>query len=70
MTSHRNGLTLATSFLLLLQDLFSDELKKHDDILGYIRQNLNAQENILAAVTEANIKYTRIRRSVNERLEK
>ena len=53
----------------LQKDLFEESLKKHDATLGYIRQNLSAQDNIFNAVTEANIKYTKIKKGVNAKLE-
>jgi len=51
--------------LFLLQDLFQEELKKHDSVIGYIKQNLAAQENILNAVTEANVRYAKIKKVVD-----
>ena len=51
-------------FHVYLQDLFADEIKKHDAYLGYIRQNLAAQDNILTAVTEANVNYARVNKTV------
>lgn len=44
--------------------MFADEIKKHDAYLGYIRQNLSAQDNILTAVTEANVNYARVKKIV------
>ncbi|XP_076808159.1 tyrosine-protein phosphatase non-receptor type 23-like isoform X2 [Clavelina lepadiformis] len=52
------------------EDLFQEELKKHDTLVGYIRQNLTAQENILTAVTEANVRYTKIKKTVEVHKEK
>jgi len=46
------------------EDVFADEIKKHDAYLGYIRQNLSAQDNILTAVTEANVNYARVKKIV------
>ena len=51
--------------LCFLQDLFKEELKKHDSLIGYIKQNLAAQENILNAVTEANVRYAKIKKVVD-----
>nr|XP_002124878.3 tyrosine-protein phosphatase non-receptor type 23 [Ciona intestinalis] len=52
------------------EDLFQDELKKHDVKIGYLKQNFTAQENILEAVTEANVKYAKIRKIVDEHVNK
>ena len=37
-----------------LQELFANEMKKHDEIVGFIKQNCRAQENLIQAMTEAN----------------
>jgi tyrosine-protein phosphatase non-receptor type 23 len=39
-----------------LPEIFAEELKKHDTYKGYIEQNLNAQTNIIKAITEVNAK--------------
>ena len=39
-----------------LTEIFAAELKKHDTYKGYIEQNLNAQSNIIKAITEVNAK--------------
>ena len=39
-----------------LPEIFAEELKKHDAYKGYIEQNLNAQINIIKAITEVNAK--------------
>ena len=39
-----------------MPEIFSAELKKHDTNKGYIEQNLNAQANIIKAITEVNAK--------------
>lgn len=49
-----------------LQDLFAQELKKHDRQVGLINQNLTAQTSILKALTEANANYADTRRASNE----
>jgi len=40
------------------KQFFEEELKKHDATCGYIQQNLKAQDNILEALTEANIQLS------------
>uniref|UniRef100_H2YCE0 Tyrosine-protein phosphatase non-receptor type 20 n=1 Tax=Ciona savignyi TaxID=51511 RepID=H2YCE0_CIOSA len=62
--------TLMTRPGVEAEDLFQDELKKHDTRIGYLMQNFKAQENILDAVTEANVKYARIRKIVEEHAQK
>merc|ERR1740129_1389945 len=47
-----------------LPEIFAAELKKHDTDKGYIEQNLNAQSNIIKAITEVNAKYAPTRRKV------
>merc|ERR1740129_321078 len=47
-----------------LPEIFAAELKKHDTDKGYIEQNLNAQTNIIKAITEVNAKYAPTRRKV------
>lgn len=52
--------------LLLLQRLFEEQLKKYDQVKLYIDQNLTAQENILKALTEANVQSAAARKSLAE----
>ncbi len=42
------------------------ELKKHDEKMGILDQNLAAQSNILKALTDANAKYATLRRETEE----
>lgn len=49
-----------------LQQTFSEELKKHEEIITYLDQNLSAQDNILCALTEANAHYAETRKAVSE----
>ncbi|GFY45174.1 tyrosine-protein phosphatase non-receptor type 23 [Trichonephila inaurata madagascariensis] len=49
-----------------LQQTFAEELKKHDEIITYLDQNLSAQDNILCALTEANAHYAETRKAVSE----
>ena len=50
----------------LFQSFFKEELKKHDQLVTYLNQNMAAQENILRAVTEANAQYAPIRKATTE----
>ncbi|VDM43267.1 unnamed protein product, partial [Toxocara canis] len=47
-------------------DLYSRELKKHDEVIQLIDMNLAAQVKILAALTEANASFADCRRQVME----
>ncbi|KAL8610178.1 hypothetical protein ACOMHN_005952 [Nucella lapillus] len=44
--------------------IYKDQLKKHDTLIGYIGQNLNAQENILRALTDANARFASVRQAI------
>ena len=48
------------------QKLFEEQLKKYDKIKVYLEQNLAAQENILKALTDANVKYAAVRKALAE----
>uniref|UniRef100_A0A7N4UYG7 Tyrosine-protein phosphatase non-receptor type 23 n=1 Tax=Sarcophilus harrisii TaxID=9305 RepID=A0A7N4UYG7_SARHA len=48
------------------QKLFEEQLKKYDQLRVYLDQNLVAQENILKALTEANVQYAAVRRVLAE----
>jgi len=39
-------------------------LKKYDQLKGYIEQNLIAQDNILKALTDANVQYAPVRKTL------
>lgn len=41
-------------------------MEKHNDVVDLIRQNLDAQDRILAALTEANAKYASVRQNLQE----
>ncbi|CAC5365468.1 PTPN23 [Mytilus coruscus] len=43
--------------------MFEEQLKKHDKQIGYIHQNLDAQNNILRALTDVNARYATTRRA-------
>lgn len=50
----------------LPQKLFEEQLKKYDQLRVYLEQNLAAQDNILQALTEANVQYAAVRRALSE----
>lgn len=52
--------------LFVSQRLFEEQLKKYDQVKLYIDQNLAAQENILKALTEANVQSATARKSLTE----
>uniref|UniRef100_A0A3B3QIR0 Tyrosine-protein phosphatase non-receptor type 23 n=1 Tax=Paramormyrops kingsleyae TaxID=1676925 RepID=A0A3B3QIR0_9TELE len=49
-----------------MKKLFEEQLKKYDQVKLYIDQNLAAQENILKALTEANVQYAMVRKGLTE----
>jgi tyrosine-protein phosphatase non-receptor type 23 len=46
-----------------LNQLFENELKKHDETIEYLNLNLSAQNNVIEALTRANAKYTETRKA-------
>ncbi|KAG8541539.1 hypothetical protein GDO81_028757 [Engystomops pustulosus] len=58
--------SLVTTDRSEMKKLFAEQLKKYDQLKVYIDQNLSAQENILKALTEANVKYAPIRKVLAE----
>lgn len=48
------------------QRLFEEQLKKYEQVKVYIDQNLAAQENILKALTDANVQYATVRKNLAE----
>ncbi|KAB1264234.1 Tyrosine-protein phosphatase non-receptor type 23 [Camelus dromedarius] len=46
--------------------LFEEQLKKYDQLRVYLEQNLAAQDNVLRALTEANVQYAAVRRVLSE----
>ncbi|XP_063308929.1 tyrosine-protein phosphatase non-receptor type 23 [Pelobates fuscus] len=58
--------SLVTTDRSEMKKLFAEQLKKYDQIKVYIDQNLSAQENILKALTEANVKYAPVRKILGE----
>lgn len=49
-----------------IQSTFAEELKKHNETLTYLDQNLTAQDNILCALTESNARYADTRKALSE----
>ncbi|XP_051879944.1 tyrosine-protein phosphatase non-receptor type 23 [Pristis pectinata] len=58
--------TLVTTDHSEMKKLFEEQLKKYDQLRVYIDQNLAAQENILKALTDANVKYAAVRKALAE----
>ncbi|XP_063780652.1 tyrosine-protein phosphatase non-receptor type 23 [Pseudophryne corroboree] len=58
--------SLVTTDRSEMKKLFAEQLKKYEQLKVYIDQNLSAQENILKALTEANVKYAPIRKILTE----
>ncbi|XP_054027442.1 LOW QUALITY PROTEIN: tyrosine-protein phosphatase non-receptor type 23 [Dryobates pubescens] len=49
-----------------MKKLFEEQLKKYDQLKVYLEQNLAAQENVLKALTDANVKYAAVRKVLAE----
>ncbi|XP_066100749.1 tyrosine-protein phosphatase non-receptor type 23 isoform X1 [Saccopteryx bilineata] len=49
-----------------LKKLFEEQLKKYDQLRVYLEQNLAAQDNVLRALTDANVQYAAVRRVLGE----
>uniref|UniRef100_A0A7N8XVD9 Tyrosine-protein phosphatase non-receptor type 23 n=1 Tax=Mastacembelus armatus TaxID=205130 RepID=A0A7N8XVD9_9TELE len=58
--------TLVTMERADMKRIFEEQLKKYEQVKVYIDQNLAAQENILKALTEANVQYASIRKSLSQ----
>lgn len=58
--------SLVTTDRSEMKKLFEEQLKKYDQLKVYIDQNLTAQENILKALTDANVKYAAVRKILIE----
>ncbi|NXD63008.1 PTN23 phosphatase, partial [Eolophus roseicapillus] len=58
--------SLVTTDRSEMKKLFEEQLKKYDQIKVYLEQNLAAQENVLKALTDANVKYAAVRKSLAE----
>lgn len=63
---HKDDITgvLVTTDRAEFKTLFAEQLKKYDQLKGYIEQNLVAQDNILKALTEANVQYAPVRKTL------
>lgn len=58
--------SLVTTERADIKKLFEEQLKKYEQVKVYIDQNLAAQENILKALTEANVQYATVRKGLTE----
>ncbi|XP_031849254.2 tyrosine-protein phosphatase non-receptor type protein myopic isoform X2 [Nomia melanderi] len=63
-------LVTATSDSGPLDRLFTDQLSKHQSLVSLIEQNLSAQDNILAALTDAYAQTANVRKGVEEILKR
>ncbi|XP_057211388.1 tyrosine-protein phosphatase non-receptor type 23b [Triplophysa rosa] len=63
---HKDDITgvLVTADRAEIKTLFVEQLKKYDQLKGYIEQNLLAQGNILKALTDANVQYAPVRKTL------
>lgn len=58
--------SLVTTDRSEMKKLFEEQLKKYDQLRVYLEQNLAAQDNVLRALTEANVQYAAVRRALSE----
>ncbi|KAJ4922379.1 hypothetical protein JOQ06_014216, partial [Pogonophryne albipinna] len=58
--------TLVTTERADMRRTFEDQLKKYEQVKVYLDQNLAAQENILKALTEANVQYASVRKGLSQ----
>ncbi|NWY70785.1 PTN23 phosphatase, partial [Erithacus rubecula] len=58
--------SLVTTDRSEMKKLFEEQLKKYDQLKVYLEQNLAAQENVLKALTDANVKYAAVRKGLAE----
>ncbi|XP_034030249.1 tyrosine-protein phosphatase non-receptor type 23 [Thalassophryne amazonica] len=58
--------TLVTTERADIKQVFEEQLKKYEQVKVYIDQNLAAQENILKALTEANVQYASVRKGLTQ----
>ncbi|XP_032670554.1 tyrosine-protein phosphatase non-receptor type 23 isoform X2 [Odontomachus brunneus] len=63
-------LVTATSESGPLDRLFADQLSKHQSLVNLIEQNLAAQDNILAALTDVYAQTANVRKNVEEMLKR
>jgi len=60
IAAHQNEITTSHD------EFFSEQLKKHEQLVTYLTQNLNAQDNILRALADANAQFTVDRKKILE----
>ncbi|XP_077296502.1 tyrosine-protein phosphatase non-receptor type protein myopic isoform X2 [Arctopsyche grandis] len=53
-----------------LDEIFKQEIEKHNKLVNFINQNMAAQENILKALTEAYAKYAPTKKLISDVLKK
>lgn len=58
------------NFIFCLQAFFATELKKHDQEVSLLEQNLTAQDNILKALTQANARFAETRKAASDILKR
>uniref|UniRef100_A0A8C2XBD3 Tyrosine-protein phosphatase non-receptor type 23 n=1 Tax=Cyclopterus lumpus TaxID=8103 RepID=A0A8C2XBD3_CYCLU len=58
--------TLVTTERADMRRIFEEQLKKYEQVKVYLDQNLAAQENILKALTEANVQYASVRKGLSQ----
>ncbi|KAK7886461.1 hypothetical protein WMY93_026082 [Mugilogobius chulae] len=58
--------TLVTTERADMKRVFEEQLKKYEQLKVYIDQNLAAQDNILKALTEANVQYASVRKGLSQ----
>ncbi|NXN83615.1 PTN23 phosphatase, partial [Bombycilla garrulus] len=58
--------SLVTTDRSEMKKLFEEQLKKYNQLKVYLEQNLAAQENVLKALTDANVKYAAVRKALAE----
>ncbi|XP_074539257.1 tyrosine-protein phosphatase non-receptor type 23 [Halichoeres trimaculatus] len=58
--------TLVTTERADMKQIFEEQLKKYEQVKVYIDQNMAAQENILKALTEANVQYATVRKGLSQ----
>lgn len=63
---HKDDITgvLVTADRAEIKTMFVEQLKKYDQLKGYLEQNLAAQGNILKALTDANVQYAPVRKTL------
>ncbi|RXN13563.1 tyrosine- phosphatase non-receptor type 23 isoform X1 [Labeo rohita] len=58
--------SLVTTNRADMKKVFEEQLRKYGQVKLYLDQNLTAQENILKALTEANVQYATVRKGLAE----